>query len=910
MNDKRLIEETFPVKEVSFHSAKEKSIRHGHISTLHIWWARRPLASSRATAYAALIPVPKTEKELEEEKKFIAEFSQWENTNNSKFIEKARKKILEANGGKPPKVLDPFGGGGSIPLECLRLGCETYSNDLNPVAVLLQKCTLEYPQKYGKPGYVEREVVEFGKKKTVKLKVDNVLFEDVKHWGEWVLQAAKKKLIHFYPLEQSNTYPIAYIWARTITCQNPACKIEIPLMRQFWLSKKSNKRVALYPYIEDKIIKFKIVGDGYDKMPGSFNPEFGTISRATVKCPKCNAILESDGTRKLFQEKKASERLIAVVFSKDNHIGKFYRVATTADYKILGEISKIFNDAINNFKNKWGFNPIPDEEMNVNDPNTVAGRGYGISYWGELFNLRQRYSLLIFLDIIKSLETNLNTYYLDSDYRNCILSFLALNLDRLASYCSSFGYWHVTGEKLSPAMQRQAIAMVYDYAESNPFAESYSWSTNLEWILRVIKSYPNDMKPAIVNQMSANKLIFSDNTFDFVCTDPPYYDNVNYAELSDFYYVWLKRAVGNLYPEIFSTPLVPKKQEIVANPIRQGSKTKAKEFFETNLINSFTEIYRVLKDNGLAVIVYAHKSTSGWETLINSLLSSHLIITSAWPIKTEMTGKLDAHETASLMSSIYITARKSSRLPTAFYSDTKEEIKSYLNIKMDKLWNEGITGADFFIAAIGASIEIFGKYEKVIDFEGKQIRADKLLQDVRVIVTDYAVRKILHNGFASEISDLTRFYILMRWEFGIQKVEFDEANKLAHSCHIDLAEEWTKKSSFIKKDKEFISILGPQERDIEDLEDSSELIDVLHLSLKYWEKNRKAELNTLLRVSGFGKSDAFFRVAQAIAETLPPDNKEKKLLEGFLNLREKIITMAAEPKTKYNQGKLEFPENE
>ncbi|MBM3292733.1 DUF1156 domain-containing protein [Candidatus Bathyarchaeota archaeon] len=576
----------------------------------------------------------------------------------------------------------------------------------------------------------------------------------------------------------------------------------------------------------------------------------------------------------------------------------------------MEEISKIFDDAINDFKNKWGFNPIPDEEMNVNDPNTVAGRGYGIAYWGELFNLRQRYSLLIFLDEIKSLETTLKTYYLDSDYRNCILSYLALNLDRLASYCSSFGYWHVTGEKLSPAMQRQAIAMVYDYAESNPFAESYSWSTNLEWILRVIQSFPNDMKPALVNQMSANKLIFSDNTFDFVCTDPPYYDNVNYAELSDFYYVWLKRAVGNLYPEIFSTPLVPKKQEIVANPIRQGGKVKAKEFFETNLINSFTEIYRVLRDNGLAVIVYAHKSTSGWETLINSLLSSHLIITSAWPIKTEMTGKLDAHETASLMSSIYITARKSSRLPTAFYSDTKEEIKAYLNIKMDKLWNEGITGADFFIAAIGASIEIFGKYEKVIDFEGKQIRADKLLQEVRVIVTDYAVRKILHNGFASEISDLTRFYILMRWEFGIQNVEFDEANKLAHSCHIDLADEWANKSSFIKKDKEFISILGPQDRDIEDLEESSEQIDVLHLSLKYWEKNRKAELNTLLRVSGFGKSDAFFRVAQAIAETLPQDNKEKKLLEGFLNLREKIISTVSKPKVKYSEAEFPFKENE
>ncbi|MBI1927581.1 DUF559 domain-containing protein [Candidatus Poribacteria bacterium] len=243
--DKRFIEESFPVKEVSEESAREKNIRHGHISTLHIWWARRPLASSRATAYAALIPPPKDIDEWSQKRDFIINLSKWENSLNRHLIERARKDILEANGGVPPKVLDPFGGGGAIPLEALRLGCETYSNDLNPVAVLIQKCTLEYPQKYGKPTMAETEF--FQKTRFLHPAMKNPLLEDVKKWGNWVLGEAKKELGRFYPQEEDGSIPVGWIWARTIPCQNPSCDAEIPLMRQFWLAKKAKKVVALFP---------------------------------------------------------------------------------------------------------------------------------------------------------------------------------------------------------------------------------------------------------------------------------------------------------------------------------------------------------------------------------------------------------------------------------------------------------------------------------------------------------------------------------------------------------------------------------------------------------------------------------------------------------------------------------------
>ena len=387
---------------------------------------------------------------------------------------------------------------------------------------------------------------------------------------------------------------------------------------------------------------------------------------------------------------------------------------------------------------------------------------------------------------------------------------------------------------------------------------------------------------------SATELPFPDNHFDAVFTDPPYYDNVPYSYLSDFFYVWLKRAIGDLYPELFSTPLTPKSKEIVAYT-NNKSWEEAKEYFENMLSQSFKEIHRILKPNGIAVIVYAHKTTSGWETLINSLLDSGLVITASWPINTEMKARLRAKESAALASSIYIVARKMQRQPTGWFNEVKEELKKHLNKKLDRLWKEGISGADFFISAIGSAIEVFGKYEKVMDYEGNVIRADKLLDYVREIVTDYAVRQILHNGITGELSPLSRFYLLYRWSYQTAKVHFDEARKLAQSVGVDLEKEWNRGA--IVKDKEYIYLLGPHERSLKELDDAKELVDVLHKVLLFWEKGRREEITETLQETGWLK-DSFFRFAQAVSECLPNDSKEKKLLDGFLTGKERIISEA------------------
>ncbi|MCD6411648.1 MAG: DUF1156 domain-containing protein [Thermoplasmata archaeon] len=875
MEDKRFIEESFPVKEVSEHSAREKNIRHGHISTLHIWWARRPLASSRATSYAALIPAPKDIDEWEKKRQFIIELCKWENSLNSTIIEKARKDILEANGGKPPRVLDPFAGGGSIPLEALRLGCETYAGEYNPVAVLILKCTLEYPQQYGEK-----------------------LVKDVKKWGEWVLQEAKKEIGRFYPPDKSGYFgegegaiPVGYIWARTIKCENPSCNAEIPLMRQFWLAKKSNKKVALYPYVEGKEVKFKIVGDGYEKMPSGFDPSKGTVKGAVATCPVCGHVIEAKNVRKQFQEGKAGQRMIAVVLHDKKRKGKFYRIATEEDMKAYREAEKYLEEKRQKLMQEWGIDPVPDEELDWNCLKQRDVMRYGMTKWSDLFNSRQKLALITFTEKVRLAYRKMIEGGYDEEYAKAVVSYLGLTLNRLADKNATLVVYNVVGEKIEHVFGRQALPMAWDYVELNVLSGGNGdWKAHHDWILNVLSHLSQiplvhieeDEKISRVTQASATELFYPDNYFDAVFTDPPYYDNVNYAELSDFFYVWLKRTIGDLHPELFITPLTPKTKEIVSNPVRHGNSERAKKFFEDMLKKTFQEIYRILKPNGIATIVYAHKTTEGWETVINALLDSGLVVTASWPIHTEMKSRLLAKESAALASSIYIVARKKEKQSTGWFNDVKEEIKKYLEKKMERLWKEGISGADYFIAAIGSAIEVFGKYEKVMDYEGNVVRADKLLDFVRDVVADYALRQILHDGIAGEISPLTKFYLLWRWSYGDAKVHFDDARKLASSTGVDLEKEWNK--GFIVKEKEYIRLLSAHERSIDEIK-GNELIDVLHKCLLLWREGLHDEIKELLQESGW-MNDTFFRVANALAQI--SHGKEKQLLEGFLRMRERM----------------------
>jgi len=921
MTDRRFIEESFPVKEVSAISAKEKNIRHGHISTLHVWWARRPLAASRSTAYAALTPAADDITEWQRQRDFIVELSKWENSLNAPLLERARRDILEAHAehlsaerGEPvtvediqagraprPRVLDPFAGGGAIPLEALRLGCETYANDYNPVAVLILKATQEYPQKFGQPVEVEKSSDLFGGQMTEKRTI-NPLLEAVKEWGDWVLEEARKELADFYPPDPDGSIPVGYIWARTIPCQNPKCEITIPLMLQFWLSKKRGKRVAVHPNVTtagekampNGSVQFEIVGDAYLPWPEDFDPGQGTISNAVVTCPFCGSVVDPKTLRRLFREGRSGHQFVAVILTHPDRAGKTYRIATEKDRQVFREAERRFGEIRECLMVRWGIDPVPDETICPRrpSPNARGASGltrYAMYKWGDVFNTRNLLTLTTFVEAVRQAHDKMIEGGSDPQFATAVSTYLALILGKLSTFQNVLTRWNTASTSFAGKPdQAPTLAMKWDYAESNPFSGvTGSYNNQFKAVLRALEVLPVLHGCVRIAQNSATQLQYEDGFFDTVLTDPPYYDNFPYSHLSDFFYAWLKRTVGHLHLDHFATPETPKAKEIVAYSLEEGGFEAGKRFFEEELRQAFKEIYRVLKSNGIAVVVYAHKSTEGWETVINALLDSGLISSGAWPLATERKGRRQAHKSAALTSSIYIVARKMARQPTGFYNEVREELRCHLDRKLHRLWEEGIGGADFFIAAIGSAIEVFGKYEQVMDYEGNVIRADRLLQDVRTIATDYAVRQILRDGFVGEVSDLTRLYVLWRWNYSEARVPFDEARKLAQSCGVDLAREWGR-GGFVKKEREFVRLLGPQRRKLDDLEDSRELIDVLHRVLLLWEKGRREEMVQALAASGYGRSEAFYRVAQAVSETLPNDSKEKKLLDGFLVGRERV----------------------
>ncbi len=870
----RLIGDGFPIKELSLESAKEKHTKQHGITTLHTWWARRPLTSSRATIYAALADPPKKIDEWGAKNNFLLKLSKLENLSDQNILQDAKKEILEKFKGKP-KVLDPFSGGGSIPFEALRLGCETFAVDYNPVAVLVLKCLLEFPN-----------LQNNNDEKNILKNKDNKLIDTLKKYGEELLKRTKKDLDYFYKTDDDEV-PICYMWSRTIPCQNPTCGAEIPLLRQFWIVNTTRKKISLYPNVVNKKLEFQLVGDGFDPIPDGFDPSIGTVKRAIAHCHVCKSTTTDKITRELFQKKLSGERLIAIAVSKNSKSGKHYRLANENDIKKYNQSSEKLSEMIPQFREKWGIEPIPDEKIKrvPFSFGVINVWVYGFETWGALFNNRQKLLMIYLINNLREIKNDILKETKNEEFVKIIMTILSLLIDKIAASSNMFCRWVNNRETIADIFSRQAIPMVWDYPETNILnGKSRSFKNLFSDVLSVIELATVGNK-GNVKHGSATNLPFENDFFDAVITDPPYYDNVPYSYLSDFFYVWLKRSVGKFYPDLFITNLSIKSDEVVAYNKQDGKEINPKIEFENKLKKSFEEINRVLKPDGIAVIVYAHKSTLGWESIINSILDSGLIITAAWPLHTEMKGRLRAHESAVLASSIYMVGRKWDKEKLGFYRDVKKDLEKHIRKKLEHLWNQGILGADFFISAIGSSIEIFGKYEKIVDDNDQQITTMRLLDDVRKIVTDFAIHQVLQNGFGGEISQMSRLYILWRWAYGDAKVPFDDALKMTQSVGVDIEHEWNR--GFFKKESEFIRVLGPTERKMDDL-NSAEMIDVLHKSVMFWKNNERKEMAKILKESGFGNSDVFFKVAQAISES-NPGSSESKLLDGFLTSKSKIM---------------------
>jgi adenine-specific DNA methylase len=518
-SQRRLIEVDFPIGPVSRESVREKNIRHGHISTLHIWWARRPLAASRATALAALLPDPGDPGQRQRLLDLVRDIAPWEvvKDGDSELVRRARELVRQAHDGRPPRVLDCFAGGGNIALELLRLGCETHALDYNPVAALILKGVLEYPQRFGRPVprleptpnglAVERQV--------------SPLAEAVERWGRWVLEEARKELERFYPSDPDGSVPVGYIWARTLPCQNPSCGAEIPLMRQTWLAKKEGRRIALrlVPDRARRRVEFQVVeGKAID-----FDPEEGTVTRANVRCPICRGAIDDGTTRRLFREGKAGGRMVAVVLHHPDRPGKRYRLPTARDLEAYRAAEEALEEKRRKLWEEWGMDPVPDEPLPPVETLGFRVQRYGLTRWGDLFNARQKVALLTFAAAVRRAHKEMLAQGTDPDFAKAVVTYLAITFNRLADKNANLVVYNVAGEKIEHVFGRQALPMVWDYVEVNPFTD-VGWPNMQEWVEMVLAHLtriPLMEDLPQVQQGSATELPYPDNFFDAVITDPP-----------------------------------------------------------------------------------------------------------------------------------------------------------------------------------------------------------------------------------------------------------------------------------------------------------------------------------------------------------------------------------------------------
>jgi putative DNA methylase len=937
-----LIETAFPLQKVSAESVREKNIRHGHISTLHIWWARKPLAASRASILAALLPDDPATRH--EHLKLIEQLAPWEavaNGGSTSLLQRARALIRAACGGRAPRVLDPFAGGGSIPLEAMRLGCETYALDYNPVAVLLNRCVLEYPARFGAPDSAPSVPLPPRDDSTPSPLLEDAptrspLLLAVQAWGDWVLQEARQRLQRFYPPDPDGSIPVGYIWARTVPCQNPTCGAEIPLMRQTWLAKKDKRQIALkiVPDHAHKRVEFEIVGQNGEPIP--FDPERGTVARANVECPLCGSVIDDKTTRRLFQEGKAGQRMVAVVLHHPQQAGKRYRLATERDMEAYRAAEQELWRVCARLREEWGMEPVPDEPLPPLETLGFRVQRYGLTRWGDLFNARQQLALVTFADLVRRAHAQMLAQGADPEFAKAVATYLALGVSRLADRNSVLCRLISQTEAVGFTFSRQALPMLWDYLEMHPVLHPSGWIAVAEDLLANIEHFTNGLGEWIGQNTkqqavhgSATDLPWGDDFFDAVITDPPYYDSVPYADLSDFFYVWLKRTVGHLHPDLFATPLTPKSQEMVADASKVGGDMqKARERFESMLLQSFREIHRVLKPDGIAVIVFAHKTTEAWETVLGALTEAGLRTTMAWPIHTEMQARLRAQESAALASSLYIVCRKRQGAATGYWSEVRLETRELVERRLQQFWDAGIGGADMFISAIGAGMEVFTRYARVEKVSGDPVSMGEFLQEVRQVVAKFALRRVLHEqAVASELDALTRFYLLYRWAYGRAEVPFDEARKLATSVGLELTQVWGA-GEVIEQDKERVRVLAHYERawgvrlgakrgtrtpprtgseqlSLEAMLIPSEakeeaiaawdalrargrqsLIEAIQLAAALWEANQISRLHEWLG-EGYADRPAFWLTAQAISEMLPDGDRERRVLQGLLAHRVK-----------------------
>jgi hypothetical protein len=647
--------------------------------------------------------------------KFVGDFADWDLSTNATYLEVCRGLVLAACGQEPPFVVDPFAGGGSIPLEASRLGCEAFASDLNPVACLILKVLLEDLPRYG-----------------------STLNEELLRAGKQIKEAAEKELAPFYPSDPDGARPIAYVWARTVRCESPNCGAEIPLIRSFWLSKKASRRRAISHTVtrvdgEPPRVEFDII-----EPKSESDVRGGTVSRAKARCLACNVVLGAErvraqlaaqrgGANVVFDEngrRLAGPRMLAVVTLKEGEQGRRYRLPSDQDYDVVLCAMKRL-DQIVATRQPGGLSPVPDETTPAGG-GSGAGRAFSVQKYGmmtfaDLFSGRQQVALATFAILIRAAK----------DWPPLVRCLLALNLTHVLERNTSLCRWypHAYMETVGSIYGRQALPMVWDFAEAVPLTDSTgSWLHSLAVSTHTVGLASLSLTSTVqTNLADARESPLPDDCAAVWFTDPPYYDAVPYADLSDFFFCWLKRTLpdGWLVRDLFDSanPLTPKTREIVQDETKsEEGRPKDRMFFERAMRRAFADGRRVLTEDGIACVVFAHKTTEGWEALLSGMVRAGWVITASWPISTERAARIRARESAALATSVHLVCRpRSDDAVIGDWGQILGALPRHVGDWMGRLQKEGIHGADLVFACIGPALELYSRFSKVVDAEEREI---------------------------------------------------------------------------------------------------------------------------------------------------------------------------------------------
>lgn len=771
---KKLIEVALPLEAINAESAREKSIRHGHPSTLHLWWARRPLAAARAVIWASLVDDPSshpeefpTEEAQNKERKrlfgILERLVKWENSNNEQILAEAKAEIMKSTNGNPPPLLDPFAGGGTIPLEAQRLGLEAHASDLNPVAVMINKAMIEIPPKFsGQPPVNPESRRRLGG----MWKGAQGLAEDVRYYGEWMKQKAWERIGHLYPKVkdengQEHTV-IAWIWTRTVKCPNPACGCEMPLASSFELSKKKGREAYIQPIIEGKSIRYEV-------KYGKNAPEPPKTGRGQFKCVCCGQVMKGEYVRSEFTAQRSGMQLMAIVADGNN--GRFYLSPSAEQIDIA-------NCPIPKWK--------PEAEMNTKCYDLVSGRGYGFTHWYELFTNRQLTALTTFSDLVAEAQAQVEKDGGSKEYAQAVSIYLAFAVDKAANLWSSLVGWMNDRGAFRETFARQAIPMVWDFAEANPFSNAGgNFLLFIERCADTVAYFPEKVTNGVTNQSDAQ----SDNGLRdiMVSTDPPYYDNIGYADLSDFFYIWLRQSLRTIYPDIFKTLLVPKAEELTATSYRfDGSIEKARSFFECGMLSTFKQIYAYSKEEFPVTVYYAYKqsenddeskvASTGWETMLSAIIQAGFAITGTWPMKTESPGRSVSQNTNALASSIVLVCRKRpADAPICTRRDFINILKRELKPALQKLQESSIAPVDLAQSAIGPGMAVYSRFSKVLEADGTPMSVRSALQIINQELDLYFTEQ------DGELDRDSRFCVDLYTQYAFNDVKFGEADVLARA---------------------------------------------------------------------------------------------------------------------------------